>query len=78
MHLVLANSLCHCFSYSICLYKETVQVNLLIHCVCHFIELMPPEKSYKLNLCVKDLPKANYQTLKMLSDHLRKYDGINI
>ena len=44
-------------------------------CVVCITELQPAQKIGKLKSCVKELPKANYQTLKILSNHLRKYEA---
>ena len=55
----------------------TLVILILFITLCIFTELKPPHDISKLRLCVKELPKANYQTLKMLSDHLRRYDGID-
>ena len=41
--------------------------------LCTFcVEQASPQKITMLKSCVKELPKANYATLKLLSDHLRK------
>ena len=52
------------------------QVNLfiyLLHCICCITELKPPHKIAKLKLCISGLSKENYQTLKLLFAHLKKY-----
>ena len=37
-----------------------------------YVELKPPHNIAKLKLYIKELPMENYQTVKKLSDHLRK------
>ena len=39
-------------------------------------EIKPPHKVARLKSCISELPEANYQTLKMFLDHLRKYVAI--
>lgn len=68
--------LLHIISFIVFLFthrKQLFSVTLLfITCVCCITELKPPHNIAKLKLYIRELPKRNYQTLKMLFNHLRK------